>query len=184
MKKMMTRWIVVFLLFGSPFFANAQYYHRLAASDFEGYPPRTTNFLAYTNCTVRYTYQVVQHNDQYDVDFDVRLELNKDQSYIRLAEVKDQDMLLHILRHEQGHYNIAYLLKSELARVFKKYRYSANYQNEITAIFNRVNDKYQHINDEYERQTEHMQNDGNQEKWNAWFSHAIDNTPVRALVER
>ncbi len=184
MKKITTRWIVLFLLFSFPIFANAQYYHRLAATDFEGSPPRGTNFLAYTHCSVTYNYQVTQYNNRYDVDFDVQIDLNKDKSYIRLNEVKDLDMLHHVLMHEQGHYNIAYLLKCELAKVFKSHRYTANYQNEITTLFTQVNDKYQHLNDEYERQTEHMQNDANQEKWNAWFSRAIDNTPVRAYAER
>ncbi len=179
MKKMIKRWVVLVLIFVSPFFASAQYYHRLAANDFQGTPPSGDDVMAYTNCTVTYTYQVVHHNDQYDIDFTVDMQLNKDKSYIRLNEVTDRDMLLHILRHEQGHYNIAYLMKCELYSVLKRHRYTANYHQEIAALYNQVNYKYQKINADYERQTDHMQNDTKQTEWNAWFSHALDNAPVR-----
>jgi len=179
------RWVILFLISGTPFLAQAQYYHRLAASDFEGSPPSESNAMAYTNCNVQYSYQAVKHNNVYNINFNVELVFNRDKSYIRLNWVKDQDMLLHVLRHEQGHYNIAYLMKCELYSAFKRHRYSDNYQQEIAGIFKQVDTKYQKLNADYERQTLHMQNDAKQDEWNAWFSRAIDNTPVRgSLAER
>jgi len=169
---------IIVLLFILPNSLKAQFYQRLAARDFTGVPPAGENFLAYTNCTVQYTYQVTSHNGQYNVDFDVEMVLNKDKSYIRLSNVTGTDMLLHILRHEQGHYNIAYLMKCELVSVFKHHRYTANYQQEITSLFKQIETKYHKINEDYESQTEHMQNDANQQKWNAWFSRALDSVPV------
>jgi len=179
------RWVILFLISGTPFLARAQYYHRLAASDFQGAPSAGDQALAYTNCNVQYTYQAIKHNNTYTVDFNVELVFNRDKSFIRLNWVKDQDMLLHVLRHEQGHYNIAYLMRVELYKAFKRARYTDNYQQEIAGIFKQVDAKYQKLNADYERQTLHMQNDAKQDEWNAWFSRAIDNTPVRGfLAER
>ncbi|WP_448701436.1 hypothetical protein ACFGVR_04520 [Mucilaginibacter sp. AW1-3] len=176
------QWVILCLFFLVPFLASAQYYHRLAASDFQGSPTAGDQALAYTNCDVQYTYQAVKHNNVYNVDFNVELVFNRDKSFIRLNWVKDQDMLLQVLRHEQGHYNIAYLLRAELYKAFKRAHYTDNYQQEIAAIFKQVNTKYQKINADYERQTLHMQNDAKQDEWNAWFSRAIDNTPVRGAL--
>jgi hypothetical protein len=170
--------LIIVLLITLPCSIQAQSYHRLAAGDFTGIPPAGENYLAYTNCTVQYNYTATRRNGQYNFDFDVQVILNSNRSYIRLSEVKDRDMLLHVLRHEQGHYNIAYLMKCELYSVFKHHRFTANYQQEMTYLFKQVEAKYHKINEDYERQTEHMLNDGNQEKWNAWFSRAIDSVPV------
>ncbi|OCX51157.1 hypothetical protein BEL04_20835 [Mucilaginibacter sp. PPCGB 2223] len=166
--------------------ASAQYYRRLAASDFQGVPSAGNQALAYTDCDVKYTYQATGRNNSYSVDFNVQLVFNRDKSFIHLNWIKDQDMLLQVLRHEQGHYNIAYLMRAELYRAFRQAHYTANYAQEIGAIFRQVDAKYQKINADYERQTMHMQNDIKQEEWNAWFSRAIDNAPVRgsALAER
>jgi hypothetical protein len=169
---------IIVLLFILPYSLKAQYYQRLAARDFTGTPPAGENFLAYTNCNVQYTYQVTRHNGQYSLDFDVEVVFNKDKSYIRFNNVSGNDMLLHVLRHEQGHYNIAYLMKCELSSVFKHHHYSANYEQEIVYLFKQVETKYHKINEDYENQTQHMQNDASQEKWNAWFSRALDSVPV------
>lgn len=176
------RWGILCLFLLVPFLASAQYYHRLAANDFQGTPSADDQALAYTNCDVKYTYQAVHRNNVYNVYFNVELVFNPDKSFIRLNWIKDQDMLLHVLRHEQGHYNIAFLLKCELYTAFRRHSYTANYQQEIAEIFKQVEAKYQKINDDYEQQTLHMQNDRKQEEWNAWFSRAIDNTSVRASL--
>jgi len=176
---------ILCLIFGVPFLASAQYYHRLAASDFQGIPSAGNPALAYTDCDVTYTYHAINRNNSYSIDFNVDLVFNHDKSFIHFDWIKDQDMLLHVLRHEQGHYNMAYLMRTELYRTFRQAHYTANYEREIAAIFKRVEAKYQKLNADYERQTVHMQNDAKQDEWNAWFSRAIDNVPVRGnLAER
>ena len=74
-----------------------------------------------------------------------------------------------VLKHEQGHYDIAYLLKCEAYSVLSSRDYDSNYQAEIAAIFNNINAKYQQMNAQYETETANMTNIKNQQKWNAWF---------------
>jgi hypothetical protein len=156
----------------------AQSYHRLAARDFTGSAPGGDNFLAYTNCNVNYSYQVKKFNGRYLVDFNVQLLLNNHLSWIKFNEISNRELLLQILKHEQGHYNIAYLMKCELYNTLSRHRYSANYQEEIVVIFKQVESKYHRMNESYENQTQHMSNQQKQEEWDAWFSRQLDNVSM------
>jgi hypothetical protein len=179
MKTMFRVWLsVIMFSFFIPFITTAQSYHRLAASDFAGVPTPNSDFTAYTNCYVSYSYNATLHNGNYDITFNTQLVLNTNKSWIRLSQVKSREMLESILKHEQGHYNIAYLMKSELYSVFTHHQYDANYQAEIVALFKQVQSKYQKLNDDYESQTQHMTDTQNQEKWNAWFSKQLDNVSI------
>lgn len=178
MKTMMKRWMLILLFLGAPVITIAQSYHRLAASDFAGTPPPENGDIAYTNCYVGYTYDANRRNGNYAINFNLQLTLNTNKSYIRLDQVKDREMLRQILRHEQGHYNIAYLLKCEAYSVLTHHRYTANYQAEIINMFKQVETKYHKINADYEYQTQHMTNTQNQDKWNTWFSNQLDNVVV------
>jgi hypothetical protein len=178
MKKILTRRVVAVLFLCAPVFVQAQSYRRLAARDFNGTPPQQNNDIAYTNCHVDYTYQVIRHNNTYDVNFDVQLTMDNNRSYIRLDQISSREQLLQVLRHEQGHYNIAFLLKCEAYSVLSRYHYTANYHREIDYLFKQVNEKYQKMNADYEVGTNHMLNNENQERWNAWFSRKLDNVSL------
>ena len=169
---------LLMLLLALPLATLAQPYHRLAARDFAGQPPANNGDIAYTNCYVSYNYDVTRHNGQYNIVFDVRLTMNKNRSYIRLDQVKSREHLLQVLQHEQGHYNMAFLLKCEAYSVLSRHHYTANYQAEIASLFKQVEMKYHRLNDAYEADTEHMTNTNNQEKWNAWFSAQINNVSI------
>jgi hypothetical protein len=178
MKKITKIYLLVFLISTGPGFVIAQSYHRLAARDFAGTPPPENGDIAYTNCHVDYTYQVIHHNNDYDISFNVQLNMDNYHSYIRLDHVRDREQLLQILRHEQGHYNIAFLLKCEAYSVLTRHHYTANYHREIDYLYKQVEAKYLKMNEEYESMTDHMLNTQNQEKWNAWFSRQIDNVSL------
>ncbi|MBW4890447.1 hypothetical protein KXQ82_11995 [Mucilaginibacter sp. HMF5004] len=175
---MMRRIAVIMFLF-IPIFTHGQSYHRLTARDFYAAPssPQSGD-IAFTSCQVNYTYQVIHNKNNYDITFDVKLSMDNARSYIRMADVSDREQLQQILRHEQGHYNIAFLLKCEAYTVLSRYHYSANYQREIDYLYRQLETKYKKMNADYEASTEHMQNNDNQEKWNAWFSRRIDNVSL------
>ena len=174
---------MVLLLTAAPVFAGAQSYHRLAAADFGGNAPQYNGDIAYTNCHVDYTYEVIHKADNYDIRFYVQLTMDNDKSYIRLDQVNSREQQQQILRHEQGHYNIAYLLKCEAYTVLTHHRYTANYHNEIAYLFNQVQAKYQKLNSDYEASTNHMTNVLNQDKWNAWFSKQLDNVELASATK-
>jgi hypothetical protein len=165
---------VVILFFIALLSADAQMYHRLTVADMAG-APTDAGYVAYTNCYVGYSYQPTRHNGVYNIDFNVQLYLNTNRSWIKMDLVKNQNMLQEILKHEQGHYNIAWLMRNELYSVFTRHRYSANYQYEIASLFKQIESKYHKMNEDYENQTQHMDDAANQQKWNTWFNRQLNN---------
>lgn len=178
-------WVMVaaFLLF-LPNLSKAQAYRKLTTSDFVGIPPANEAFAAFTYCDVNYSYNAVKHNGVYNITFSVEMLFNPYKSWIRFDQVSGQNILEYVLKHEQGHYNIAYLMKNELYGVLTHYKYTANYQSEIEILFKGVREKYHKINAAYEAETQHMNHVKNQEKWNVWFDRHLTNNELADVNSR
>jgi len=96
--------------------ACAQAYRQLTADDFEGAPRSHSGVIAYTNCTIDFRYQASRKNGYYQLNFNIRLMINRDRSWMDKERINSSAMLDEILKHEQGHYIIAYLEQQELLR--------------------------------------------------------------------
>jgi hypothetical protein len=86
-------------------------------------------------------------------------------------------MLSEILKHEQGHYLIAYLEQQEILRQIGKTRFSYNYRNEAMALFNRIDAKYKQLNSNYDDDTQHMTNRQQQRSWDLYFQKRLEYEP-------
>jgi hypothetical protein len=156
----------------------AQPFRQLVAGDFQGYP-RVNNrgVVAYTNCTIDFRFQASRGDGEYRLHFNVRLSMNSDRSWIDRSRITSAQSLAEILKHEQGHYNIAYMEQQEVLREVNRTRFSANYQNEAMAIFNRIDAKYKQLNIDYDEDTEHSTNKQQQHSWDIYFAKRIENMP-------
>jgi hypothetical protein len=92
-------------------------------------------------------------------------------------KVTSDEMLDEILRHEQGHYLIAYLEQQELLRTVSKTVFYSDYQYVAKNIFDRVDAKYKQLNYNYDEDTQHMLNKTQQQSWNAYFKKRLDYMP-------
>lgn len=167
---------VLLLLASTSLFA--QPFRQLTAGDFQG-TPRFNNrgVVAYTNCTINFRFQASNRDGEYILHFIVRLDLNSSRSWIDRSKIKSQLVLAEILKHEQGHYNIAYMEQQEVLREVNRTRFSANYQNEAMAIFNRIDAKYKQLNIDYDEDTEHSTNKQQQHSWDIYFAKRIEYMP-------
>jgi predicted secreted Zn-dependent protease len=93
------------------------------------------------------------------------------------SRITSEKMLAEVLRHEQGHYDIAYMEQQELIRALERTRFSANYQSEAQSLFNRIDNKYKQLNYDYDDDTSHMQNRNQQSSWDAFFRQKIKYLP-------
>jgi hypothetical protein len=157
---------------------KAQSYHQLTIDDFQGIPNRDREgVIAYTNCTIDFRYEAHRERNYYRLDFDIILLLNNNKSWMDKRRVTSDEMLDEILRHEQGHYLIAYLEQQELLRTVSKTVFYSNYQAVAKNIFDRIDAKYKQLNYNYDEDTRHMLNRTQQQAWNAYFKKQLDYMP-------
>ena len=165
--------------------ASAQQFHQLTLNDFGGTPRvNARGVIAYTNCTIDFKYQASRGNDGYIVNAFVRLILNTQKSWLDRGRVPSEQVLGEVLKHEQGHYTIAYLEQQELLREIGKTRFSRNYQYEAMAIFNRIDAKYKQMNTDYDDDTQHMTNRVQQHSWDVYFQKQLQFMPVEDRGDR
>ncbi|MCC8410371.1 hypothetical protein LJ707_15625 [Mucilaginibacter sp. UR6-1] len=155
-----------------------QGYKTLTVNDFQG-TPRRSNFaaVAYTNCSISYNYSVKRIKGVFRIDFEVGMVMNRDRSWLDRTRVKTPEMLAEVLRHEQGHYDIAYLQQQEVLRTFNRTQFGRDYSMVIADIFNRIDAKYQQMNKDYEDDTNHMQNRAQQAVWDRYLQKKVSNMP-------
>jgi hypothetical protein len=157
--------------------ASAQAYHQLTIDDFEGIPHFNTGVVAYTNCSIDFRYEAHHMRDYYRLDFNIRLIINHDKSWMDRRSVTSKTQLDEILKHEQGHYIIAYLEQQELLRTVGRTVFYADYQQQAKYLFDRIDAKYRQLNLDYDADTHHMTNREQQVSWDAYFKKQLDYLP-------
>jgi predicted secreted Zn-dependent protease len=158
------------LLFTS---AAAQPFRHLTAFDFRGAANSLGEGVAYTNCSIEYRYIARKERGYYVLDFTVRLKMNSDMSWIDRRIIRTPELLAEILKHEQGHYNIAYMEQQELLRTISKTVFYADYQRVAQNIFSRIDAKYQQLNQDYDNDTAHSVNRQQQHSWDVFFQRNL-----------
>lgn len=151
-----------------------QQFHQLTVNDFGG-APRTNarGVIAYTNCTIDFRYQANRSNGSYIINAFVRLILNTEKSWLDRSRISSPQVLAEVLKHEQGHYTIAYLEQQEVLREIGRARFSRNYQYEAMALFNRIDAKYKQLNIDYDEDTQHMTDRIQQHSWDMYFQKQL-----------
>lgn len=157
--------------------ASAQEFHQLTIDDFRGVPVTSQATVAYTNCSINFHYEAQRERNYYRLNFDIRLTLNNYKSWMDKKRVISQGMLTEVLKHEQGHYTIAYLEQQELLRTLKKTVFYADYQSIAQRVFDRIDAKYRQLNLDYDADTQHMQNRTQQQSWDAYFERKLKYMP-------
>jgi hypothetical protein len=153
--------------------AAAQPYKKLASSDFRGIPQTASGDIAFTNCSISYAYKAHSEGDYYKLDFSILLLVDHERSWIDRNQVNTADKMTEILKHEQGHYNLAYLEQQELLRTVSHTVFRANFQSVADAIFKRIDAKYQQLNLDYDNDTANSTNVVQQHSWNAYFDRVL-----------
>lgn len=158
---------------------TAQSYHLLTMDDFRGIPRETNRggVIAYTNSSIDFHYEAHKEKNYYRLDFNIQLTLNSNKSWMDKRRVTSNEMLAEILKHEQGHYLIAYMEQQELIRAVSKTVFYADYQSAAKEIFNRIDAKYKQLNQSYDEDTQHMLNRQQQQSWDAYFKKRLEFMP-------
>ena len=162
----------------SPLFA--QNFHQLTADDFQGAPRPESGAIAYTDCYIYFNYVPHYRKNFYVLDFQVELKLNNDKSWIDKQRITSRQMMQEILKHEQGHYNIAYMEQQEVLRAVSKVVFHEDYLEVAKNIFHTINTKYQQLNLDYDEDTNHSLNRVQQHSWDLYFAKRLAYMPPLA----
>ena len=158
--------------------AIAQPHRLLTVNDFQGTPrPNGRGVIAYTNCTIDFSYQANNSNGNYILHANVRMNMNNYKSWIDRSRITGSAQLAEVLKHEQGHYTIAYLEQQEVLRAIEHTRFSYNYSAEAMNLFNRIDARYRQLNQDYDDDTEHMVNRQQQHSWDIYFAKRLQYMP-------
>lgn len=156
----------------------AQPHRTLTVDDFRGAPrPNGRGVVAYTNCTIDFRYQATRMDSYYRLNFNVTMVMNNDRSWIDRARINSAAQMAEILKHEQGHYTIAYLEQQEVLRTMQRMRFTANYRTEAMNMFNNIDAKYRQLNIDYDEDTEHSVNKQQQHSWDVYFVKRLEFMP-------
>ncbi len=170
---------VMGLVFGPLTNALAQDgYHQLTSSDFRGVPHTTgDNCIAMTYCSIDYHYHLTGDKNNYRLIFNVDVVLDRERSWLDRKRILSPQMLTEVLKHEQGHYTIAYMEREEILREANRTRFDANYQAEANALFNRIHTKYGQLNVNYDTDTRNMLDVVQQHSWDVYFQKRLAYMP-------
>jgi hypothetical protein len=158
--------------------AFGQPYRKLTVNDFRGEPnTKAGPVVAYTNCSIEFSYVAKREHDYYILTFDIHLTMNSNESWMDKSRITSPAMMAEILKHEQGHYNIAYMEQQELLRVLSHTVFYSNYEAVAKNIFNRVDAKYRQLNLDYDEDTQHSTNRVQQQSWDAYFKKKLEFMP-------
>jgi len=157
--------------------ALAQPFHQLSIDEFQGTPQPHSVIIAYTNCSIDMHYHVTAEKGYYRLAFDIRLVFNRDKSWVDRSRVRSREMLEEVLKHEQGHYTIAYMEQQEVLREMGKTRFGSDYQTKVNEIFDRIDAKYKQLNIDYDEDTQHMNDRRQQHSWDVYFHKRLEYMP-------
>ncbi|RYD59384.1 MAG: DUF922 domain-containing protein [Sphingobacteriales bacterium] len=139
----------------------------LAWSDFAGIPDPTNNSLAHTYWRVHYWIEdTTMHGDTVSCNFRIHVIFDTSRSWVKQGKGINEALL----KHEQGHYDIAKLCGRDL-----KFRFAAlvlykyDYEQKVKRKFDDVFQKYVDIQQLYDDESNHGLNEEGQQKWNTVF---------------
>jgi len=162
--------------------AQSSSYHQLSADEFEGKPGGIAGMVAYTSCYIDFRYRATNDKrNNFNLTFDIRLLFNRDKSWLDKQRIQSGAMMADIMNHEQGHYTIAYMEQQELIRTLSKTRFTANYQAEARAIFDRIDAKYQQLNENYDADTRNSLDKVQQHSWDEYFKKRLIYMPPAGI---
>jgi hypothetical protein len=166
--------------------AFCQSYRKLTLNDFKGAinPAHNPDEIAFTSCSIKYSYSTEKENDYYLLTFNIKLVVYNNKSWIDRSKITNKKMMAELLNHEQGHYIIGYLEQQELLTAVSHTVFREDYVEVAKNIFSTINTKYSNLNIEYDTDTQNSTNKAKQHKWDIYFQHQLAEYSEHDAFER
>jgi len=137
----------------------------VAYSDFEAKPDKADTAAANISVTILLGYS--KDRDGY-LKFKVVAVMDKDESWI-----KDAFRIEAILRHEQGHFDIAHIFAKKLEANLKSRRYTSNDVNALNTLYDSFLEKMNVLQVKYDKETHGGLDAAAQARWKRFIQNEI-----------
>lgn len=164
----------LWLLFALPAFAftqdkdeelidwNAK--RQLTWADFKGNPNPSSDAAASTT-----TYLGIEYNiSSKGFSYDIQCRFSRTRSW-------GKSKTDYILKHEQGHFDIAELFARKLHKEMGEYKFNKNtFKSDLRVIYERVSKEKEEFQNRYDRETDHSRRSVRQSEWNVMIKDLLE----------
>lgn len=136
---------------------------KLTWDDFHAKPPTNSSFAAFTYTIVNMEYSVVIEGESLKPKFNISAAFNRRKSWV---QKKPEAQTMHILKHEQGHFDIAELTARKLRKRLKSDTYNRrNYREQINSTYQTCIEEGEKLQALYDEETQHGLEKKRQAEW-------------------
>ncbi len=144
-------------------------YQKLTWEDFQGNIEVNSVKAASTSSGVRYSASMLTRSDKIEITFEIHSYFNKNRSW-RYVDKQSEALL----RHEQGHFDIAELHARLLRKAYAEYQYSNDFdENILDEIFQTNRNDRDSVQTAYDKDTNHSLFKEGQVLWENFISNSI-----------
>jgi hypothetical protein len=142
----------------------------LAWKDFDGKPDPNSTYTAVVNSRIEYSFHAEVRDSVYKITFKLENLFNTRASWVKKRN-KD------LLQHEQLHFDINELFTRRLWVALNAATYTANYRDEIAAIYKKLIAEERDFQTKYDNQTIHSREYGFQFIWEQFIHKELAALP-------
>lgn len=133
-----------------------------------------SSFLALTALTFKYGYNSEIHGKNLTLRFNFSADIDRAKSWVKRDKIRNSRAFKRLLRHEQVHVDINYLLMRELERKLTTKNYGLNtFKREIKLTADQTQQFYDDMQLQYDLQTNHGTNNIVQHQWETSIGRAL-----------
>ena len=139
--------------------------------DFKGEPDKGSSYDANTYWTITYNIKGISfREDTANISgFSIILSMQE-----KLSWSKPEKQTNILLKHEQGHFDLALICQREIMRQINgTIFFKADFKEKIPTIFSTILKKYQLLESKYDEETNHSKNQAAQDTWNNFFANKL-----------
>jgi hypothetical protein len=128
---------------------------RLSWSDYKGDPNPSSDAAASTT-----TYLGIEYNiNEKSFTYKIQCKFSRTKSW-GLSKTD------YILKHEQGHFDIAEIFARKLNKKMSEYQFDkSSYRNDLKKIYKGITDEKEGFQNQYDKETDHSRKKEQQEEW-------------------
>lgn len=141
---------------------------KLTWEDFRGKPIPSASFVASTNTGISFQYSYSIKNGTVEVAHEVHSFFNPEGSWYIAKRVNP-----HILRHEQGHFDISELHARKLRKMLHGRQYSKNVKREIEGIYRKIERQRRTMQNKFDAETDHSRNEAQEKSWQHYIAQQL-----------